>query len=155
MAKAGWSLVFVDWRPVKRMFLAFSLFLVFAVTLICYFIYRYVSRKKLQGSPKEFSSFSQSGNKFHGQPSDRSWINKNKDTMNRNEALLKEEQHQGLDHLFGAWLKAPLSSDRLSQPIVGYEKLDQWTNDAILDDCFRKVWAFGNADEWIFDITRF
>lgn len=49
---------FVDWRPIKQLFLAFSFFVVFAVTLICYFSYRYVSRKKLQGSPKEFSSFS-------------------------------------------------------------------------------------------------
>ncbi|EEV28829.1 predicted protein [Enterococcus casseliflavus EC30] len=64
---------FVDWRPVKQLFLAFSFFLVFAVTLICYFIYRYVSRKKnCKDRRRNSALFLSIGSKFDGQPSDRS-----------------------------------------------------------------------------------
>ncbi len=86
------------------------------------------SRKKI-AKDRRRNSVSFSLNRkasFHGQPKpiDHELL-KIKDTMNRNEALLKEETQRTKDLItyLAHDLKDSLSfSDRLSQPIVGYEK---------------------------------
>lgn len=150
---------FVDWRPVKQLFLAFSLFLVFAVTLICYFIYRYVSRKKIARIAEGIQLFfSQSEASSTGSLAIDHELLKIKDTMNRNEALLKEETQRTKDLItyLAHDLKTPLAS------VIGYLNLlldtKNLTNEQMtqsLTIALEKSERLETLMNEFFDITRF
>ena len=150
---------FVDWRPVKQLFLAFSLFLVFAVTLICYFIYRYVSRKKIARIAEGIQLFfSQSEASSTGSLAIDHELLKIKDSMNRNEALLKEETQRTKDLItyLAHDLKTPLAS------VIGYLNLlldtKKLTNEQMtqsLTIALEKSERLETLMNEFFDITRF
>lgn len=150
---------FVDWRPVKQLFLAFSLFLVFAVTLICYFIYRYVSRKKIARIAEGIQLFfSQSEASSTGSLAIDHELLKIKDSMNRNEALLKEETQRTKDLItyLAHDLKTPLAS------VIGYLNLlldtKNLTNEQMtqsLTIALEKSERLETLMNEFFDITRF
>lgn len=150
---------FVDWRPVKQLFLAFSLFLVFAVTLICYFSYRYVSRKKIARIAEGIQLFfSQSEASSTGSLAIDHELLKIKDSMNRNEALLKEETQRTKDLItyLAHDLKTPLAS------VIGYLNLlldtKNLTNEQMtqsLTIALEKSERLETLMNEFFDITRF
>ncbi|MEB8401348.1 HAMP domain-containing sensor histidine kinase [Enterococcus casseliflavus] len=150
---------FVDWRPIKQLFLAFSFFLVFAVTLICYFIYRYVSRKKIARIAEGIQLFfSQSEASSTGSLAIDHELLKIKDTMNRNEALLKEETQRTKDLItyLAHDLKTPLAS------VIGYLNLlldtKNLTNEQMtqsLTIALEKSERLETLMNEFFDITRF
>lgn len=150
---------FVDWRPIKQLFLAFSLFLVFAVTLICYFIYRYVSRKKIARIAEGIQLFfSQSEASSTGSLAIDHELLKIKDSMNRNEALLKEETQRTKDLItyLAHDLKTPLAS------VIGYLNLlldtKNLTNEQMtqsLTIALEKSERLETLMNEFFDITRF
>lgn len=150
---------FVDWRPVKQLFLAFSFFLVFAVTLICYFIYRYVSRKKIVRIAEGIQLFfSQSEASSTGSLAIDHELLKIKDSMNRNEALLKEETQRTKDLItyLAHDLKTPLAS------VIGYLNLlldtKNLTNEQMtqsLTIALEKSERLETLMNEFFDITRF
>jgi len=150
---------FFDWRPVKQLFLAFSLFLVFAVTLICYFIYRYVSRKKIARIAEGIQLFfSQSEASSTGSLAIDHELLKIKDSMNRNEALLKEETQRTKDLItyLAHDLKTPLAS------VIGYLNLlldtKNLTNEQMtqsLTIALEKSERLETLMNEFFDITRF
>lgn len=150
---------FVGWRPVKQLFLAFSLFLVFAVTLICYFIYRYVSRKKIARIAEGIQLFfSQSEASSTGSLAIDHELLKIKDSMNRNEALLKEETQRTKDLItyLAHDLKTPLAS------VIGYLNLlldtKNLTNEQMtqsLTIALEKSERLETLMNEFFDITRF
>lgn len=150
---------FVDWRPIKQLFLAFSFFLVFAVTLICYFIYRYVSRKKIARIAEGIQLFfSQSEASSTGSLAIDHELLKIKDSMNRNEALLKEETQRTKDLItyLAHDLKTPLAS------VIGYLNLlldtKNLTNEQMtqsLTIALEKSERLETLMNEFFDITRF
>lgn len=150
---------FVDWRPIKQLFLAFSFFLVFAVTLICYFSYRYVSRKKIARIAEGIQLFfSQSEASSTGSLAIDHELLKIKDTMNRNEALLKEETQRTKDLItyLAHDLKTPLAS------VIGYLNLlldtKNLTNEQMtqsLTIALEKSERLETLMNEFFDITRF
>lgn len=150
---------FVDWRPVKQLFLAFYLFLVFAVTLICYFIYRFVSRKKIARIAEGIQLFfSQSEASSTGSLAIDHELLKIKDSMNRNEALLKEETQRTKDLItyLAHDLKTPLAS------VIGYLNLlldtKNLTNEQMtqsLTIALEKSERLETLMNEFFDITRF
>lgn len=150
---------FVDWRPVKQLFLAFSLFLVFTVSLICYFIYRYYSRKKNTKIAEGIQLFfSQSAECSTGSLAIDHELLRIKDTMNRNEALLKEETQRTKDLItyLAHDLKTPLAS------VIGYLNLlldtKNLTNEQMtqsLTIALEKSERLETLMNEFFDVTRF
>lgn len=150
---------FVDWRPIKQLFLAFSLFLVFAVTLICYLIYRYVSRKKIARIAEGIQLFfSQSEKCSTGSLAIDHELLRIKETMNRNETLLKEETQRTKDLItyLAHDLKTPLAS------VIGYLNLlldtKNLTNEQMtqsLTIALEKSERLETLMNEFFDITRF
>lgn len=148
-----------DLKPLKQLFLASSLFLVFTVSLICYFIYRYYSKKKIakiaEGIPLFFS---QSAECSTGSLSIDHELLRIKDTMNRNEALLKEETQRTKDLItyLAHDLKTPLAS------VIGYLNLlldtKNLTNEQMtqsLTIALEKSERLETLMNEFFDITRF
>ena len=150
---------FVDWRPIKQLFFAFSLFLVFAVTLICYLIYRYVSRKKIARIAEGIQLFfSQTEKCSTGSLAIDHELLRIKETMNRNETLLKEETQRTKDLItyLAHDLKTPLAS------VIGYLNLlldtKNLTNEQMtqsLTIALEKSERLETLMNEFFDITRF
>lgn len=150
---------FVDWRPIKQLFLAFSLFLVFAVTLICYLIYRYVSRKKIARIAEGIQLFFSQSEKYStGSLAIDHELLRIKETMNRNETLLKEETQRTKDLItyLAHDLKTPLAS------VIGYLNLlldtKNLTNEQMtqsLTIALEKSERLETLMNEFFDITRF
>ncbi|EOH60519.1 sensor histidine kinase [Enterococcus mundtii] len=150
---------FVDWTMIKQLLLAFSLFLIFIVSLINYFIYRYYSRKKItqiaEGIQPFFSGSTEASTR--SMPIDNELL-KIKNTMNRNETLLKEETQRTKDLItyLAHDLKTPLAS------VIGYLNLlldtKNLTNEQMaqsLTIALEKSERLETLMNEFFDITRF
>lgn len=150
---------FVDWTMIKQLLLAFSLFLIFIVFLINYFIYRYYSRKKItqiaEGIQPFFSGSTEASTR--SMPIDNELL-KIKNTMNRNETLLKEETQRTKDLItyLAHDLKTPLAS------VIGYLNLlldtKNLTNEQMaqsLTIALEKSERLETLMNEFFDITRF
>ncbi|MEI1231865.1 sensor histidine kinase [Enterococcus mundtii] len=150
---------FVDWTMIKQLLLAFSLLLIFIVSLINYFIYRYYSRKKItqiaEGIQPFFSGSTEASTR--SMPIDNELL-KIKNTMNRNETLLKEETQRTKDLItyLAHDLKTPLAS------VIGYLNLlldtKNLTNEQMtqsLTIALEKSERLETLMNEFFDITRF